>query len=254
MPVPKEKDTAQRKPRAPGKAFASQCGEIVSPTQAGRGWILSGSQSRTQLLPVLLPRLNHWEGFPRLIEHLLVVLHILWQRVPQLMWLRVKKWKKQHILSKRLIFQWRILVYFLFESPFTHQKIKCSLFICILIFFFLIFCRNVLNLLHFTSGTAAFHSTPRLTFHGFMVFISSQILPPSFPTKLYVLLKNGISTKFYHLLTGWTFGRCFTTKLPEDAVALQKLSSCKCRMLIPLEFILLRTNYFLFEKNENCPI
>lgn len=36
-------------------------------------------------------RLNHWEDFPRLIEHLLVVAHILWQQVPQLMWLRVKK-------------------------------------------------------------------------------------------------------------------------------------------------------------------
>lgn len=48
------------------KAFASHCDGIVSPTQAGGDWMLSGSHSsRTQLLPILLPQYLQAEALGR---------------------------------------------------------------------------------------------------------------------------------------------------------------------------------------------
>lgn len=115
--------------------------------------------------------------------HLWLVHHILWQQVPQFTWLWVKK---PHPL-KDIYFPVKNSGIFLIWKPFHSMDPLC----CPFPLPFFNYCRHVLHTFRFTSGTITFHSIPfksrpsRLTFR-YMILISSQILPPSFPAKPYL--------------------------------------------------------------------
>lgn len=96
-------------------------------------------------------RLNHWEDFPRLAEHLLVVPHILWQRVPQFMWL----WVKKPYPLQEINLPVKDSGVFLVWKPFHSIDPACCPFSLSFKYFF---CGYVLNLFHFTSVTPTFHS------------------------------------------------------------------------------------------------
>lgn len=88
--------------------------------------------------------LNHCKDFPRLTVHLLVVHHIPWQQVPQFTWLWVKKSRP----LKDIYFPVKNSGNFFFESYFIMDPVCCPFFL-----HFLNYCRHVIHIFHFTSGT-----------------------------------------------------------------------------------------------------